>query len=114
MPLEKKNKEKEKSKKKTVIPKYYAGTEVRKLPKAPKGMLKDLKDMETLIMSPEQRRAYLSAIALGLVPDKFGLEAGLDQKIKAISELNRMDSEGEFDDAPESVVIVDDVPNTDS
>lgn len=100
------------SKEKKVIPKYYAGTEVRKLPKVPKGLLKDLTNLEANIMTPQQRKAYLSAIVLGLIPDKFGLEAGLDQKLKAIAELNKMDSDGDGEETGGSVVIVDDVPNT--
>lgn len=100
------------SKEKKVIPKYYAGTEVRKLQKVPKGLLKDLTNLEANIMTPQQRKAYLSAIVLGLIPDKFGLEAGLDQKLKAIAELNKMDSEGDGEETGGSVVIVDDVPNT--
>lgn len=100
------------SKEKKVIPKYYAGTEVRKLPKIPKGLLKDLTNLEANIMTPQQRKAYLSAIVLGLIPDKFGLEAGLDQKLKAIAELNKMDSDGDGEETGGSVVIVDDVPNT--
>ena len=99
-------------KEKKVIPKYYAGTEVRKLPKVPKGLLKDLTNLEANIMTPQQRKAYLSAIILGLIPDKFGLEAGLDQKLKAIAELNKMDSSGDGEETGGSVVIVDDVPNT--
>ncbi|MGM9969799.1 MAG: hypothetical protein ACI35S_05320 [Anaeroplasma sp.] len=91
-------KKKNSKKEKNIIPKYYAGTDARKLPKVPKAMLTDLKDMEKLVMSPEQREALLSAIALGLIPDKFGLEAGLDQKIKAIAELNKMQlAKSQFD-----------------
>ena len=100
------------SKEKKVIPKYYAGTEVRKLPKVPKGLLKDLTNLEANIMTPQQRKAYLSAIILGLIPDKFGLEAGLDQKLKAIAELNKMDSSGDGEETGGSVVIVDDIPDT--
>lgn len=101
------------SKEKKVIPKYYAGTNVRKLPKIPKALLKDLTNMEDLVLTPQQRKAYLTAIVMGLIPDKFGLEVGIDQKLKAIAELNRMDSDSDGDETVERVVIVDDVPDTD-
>lgn len=75
------------SKEKKVIPKYYAGTEVRKLPKVPKSAINDLNNLQGLTMTPEQQEAYLTAIVMGFVPDKFGLEAGLDHKLKALAML---------------------------
>ena len=72
---------------KKVIPKYYAGTEVRKLPKVPKSAINDLNNLQGLTMTPEQQEAYLTAIVMGFVPDKFGLEAGLDHKLKALAML---------------------------
>lgn len=74
-------------KEKKVIPKYYAGTEVRKLPKVPKSAINDLNNLQGLTMTPEQQEAYLTAIVMGFVPDKFGLEAGLDHKLKALAML---------------------------
>lgn len=78
------------SKEKKVIPKYYGGTNIRKLPKVPKAVVKDLTNLQGLTMTPEQQEAYLTAIILGFVPDKFGLEAGLDQKIKAMAMLREV------------------------
>jgi hypothetical protein len=98
------------SKEKKIIPKYYAGTDIRKLPKIPKNMLNDLTQLETSIMTPQQRKAYLTMIVLGLITDKFGLEVGVDQKIKAIAELNKMDLEGDSEALGGSVVITDDIP----
>ena len=78
------------SKEKKVIPKYYAGTNVRKLPKIPKAVVNDLTNLKGLTMTPEQQEAYLTAIILGFVPDKFGLEAGIDQKLKAMAMLKEV------------------------
>lgn len=100
------------SKEKKVIPKYYGGTNIRKLPKVPKAFMTDLSKLEATIMTPQQRKAYLSAIVMGLIPDKFGLEVGVDQKLKAIAELNKMDESNQGTDADESVVIVDDIDIT--
>ena len=100
------------SKEKKVIPKYYGGTNIRKLPKVPKGFMSDLSKLEASIMTPQQRKAYLSAIVMGLIPDKFGLEVGVDQKLKAIAELNKMDESNQGTDADESVVIIDDIDVT--
>lgn len=108
-----KSKKEKPTKEKKIIPKYYAGTEVRKIPKVPSGLLKDLTNLEASIMTAQQRKAYLTAIIMGLIPDKFGLEVGIDQKLKAIAELNKMDSDNESDEIGGSVVIVDDVPDTD-
>ncbi len=83
-------KKKKPQKEKKVIPKYYAGTEVRKLPKVPKVALKDLDKLKGLTMTLEQQEAYLTAIVLGFVPDKFGLEAGIDQKLKAMAMLKEV------------------------
>ena len=77
-------------KEKKVIPKYYAGTEVRKLPKVSKAAIKDLNNLKGLTMTPEQQEAYLTAVIMGFVPDKFGLEAGLDQKLKALAMLKEI------------------------
>lgn len=110
---QKKEKPSKEKKEPKVIPKYYAGTNVRKLPKIPKALLKDLTNMEDLIMTPQQRKAYLTAIVMGLIPDKFGLEVGIDQKLKAIAELNKMDNDSDGDELIERVVIMDDVPDTD-
>lgn len=78
------------SKEKKVISKYYAGTNVRKLPKIPKAAVNDLTNLKGLTMTPEQQEAYLTAIILGFVPDKFGLEAGIDQKLKAMAMLKEV------------------------
>lgn len=78
------------SKEKKVIPKYYAGTDVRKLPKVPKSAINDLNNLQGLTMTPEQQEAYLTAIVMGFVPDKFGLEAGLEHKLKALAMLQTL------------------------
>lgn len=79
-----------KEKNKEIIDRCYVGTNIRKLPKVPKALFNDLVKMENLKMTPSQIEAYLSAIVLGLVTDKFGLEVGADTKIKALAELNKM------------------------
>ena len=93
MATQEKKKNPKKEKKKVIVPKYYGGTDTRKLPKVPAALIKDLKNLEGFVMSPQQREAYLSAIIAGLIPDKFGLEAGIELKIKAIAELNKMDAQ---------------------
>ena len=95
MATQEKKKNPKKEKKKVIVPKYYGGTDTRKLPKIPAALIKDLKNLEGFVMSPQQREAYLSAIIAGLIPDKFGLEAGVELKIKAIAELNKMDAQTE-------------------
>lgn len=89
-----KKKKIDKKEKKAIIPKYYAGTNVRKLPKVPKAALNDLsKNLEHLTMTEDQMQGYLTAIILGFVPDKFGLEAGIDVKLKAMSMLTALRKE---------------------
>lgn len=107
-----KSKKEKPTKEKKIIPKYYAGTDIRKLPKVPKAFMTDLSKLEANIMTPSQRKAYLTAIIMGLIPDKFGLEVGVDQKLKAIAELNKMDESNQGTDSDESVVILDDIDIT--
>lgn len=90
----------------------YGETKIEKLIKCPKGLLTDLDKIPSL--TPEQMEKYLSAIVLGLIPDKFGLEVGADTKIKAIAELSKLKSlEQQGGSSYEQVVIIDDIPDTD-
>lgn len=73
------------TKEKKIIPKYYAGTNITKLPKIPKTMLKDIEEVQ--LLTGEQLEKYLTAMAMGLIPDRFGLEASFDSRIKAFKEL---------------------------
>lgn len=84
-PKEKKEKTLEGKKIKT---KYYAGTNVEKLPKVPKKYLDDLRNVEPL--SPEDLEKYYTAVILGIVPDRFGLEVSVDTKLKAVKGLSEL------------------------
>lgn len=42
------------------------------------------------MITPEQQEQYLLAIAMGLVPDRFGLEVSVDTKLKAFNQLQAM------------------------
>jgi DNA polymerase/3'-5' exonuclease PolX len=76
------------SKEKKVKPKYYAGTKVEKLPKVPKKYMEDIMNVEAL--SPEQLEKFYTAIALGLIPDRFGMEASLDTRLKAMKGIQEI------------------------
>lgn len=99
------------TKEKKVIPKYYVGTEVRRLPKVPKAALTDLNNLKGLSMTPEQQEAFLTAIIMGFVPDKFGLEAGLDHKLKALTMLKDLQTQNQntSETGDNEVVIIDDI-----
>lgn len=73
---------------KKIKPKYYAGTNVEKLPKVPKKYLDDLRNVEPL--SPEDLEKYYTAVILGIVPDRFGLETSVDTKLKAVKGLTEL------------------------
>lgn len=75
-------------KEKKVKSKYYAGTNVEKLPKVPKKYLDDLNKVEAL--TPDQLEKYYTAIILGIIPDRFGLEASVDTKLKAAKGLTEL------------------------
>lgn len=80
------NPKKEKpTKEKKVKDKYYAGTNVEKLPKIPKKYIQDLESIEAL--TPEQLEKYYTAVILGIIPDRFGLEVSVDSKLKAAKGL---------------------------
>lgn len=63
-------------------------------------------------ITDEQQEQYLMAIAMGLVPDRFGLDAGLDTRLKALDQLNKIRQAKQkeaTDTSDEEVVIVDDI-----
>jgi len=68
-----------------ILPKHYTGTNIRKLPKIPKAYLKDLSKVEPI--TTEQLESYLTAMLLGAIPDRFGLEVSADTKMKAAKSL---------------------------
>ena len=76
------------SKEKKIKSKYYAGTNVEKLPKIPKKYLDDLRAVEAL--SPDDLEKYYTAVILGIIPDRFGLEASVDTKLKAAKGLTEL------------------------
>lgn len=75
-------------KEKNIKPKYYAGTKVERLPKIPKKYMDDIMKVEAL--SPEQLEKFYTAIALGLIPDRFGMEASLDTRLKAMKGIQEI------------------------
>lgn len=70
---------------KEILSKHYTGTNIRKLPKVPKAYLKDLANIEPI--TTEQLESYLTAMLLGVIPDRFGLEVTADTKMKAAKSL---------------------------
>lgn len=81
-----KSQKKEKIKQdKEILSKHYTGTNIRKLPKVPKAYLKDLANIEPI--TTEQLESYLTAMLLGVIPDRFGLEVTADTKMKAAKSL---------------------------
>lgn len=88
----KENPSKEKKEKtlegKKIKSKYYAGTNVEKLPKVPKKYLDDLRNVEPL--SPDDLEKYYTAVILGIIPDRFGLDTSIDTKLKAAKGLTEL------------------------
>lgn len=85
----KKAPKKESDKEKKIIKdKYYAGTNIEKLPKIPKKYIEDIMSIETL--TSEQLEKYYTAIILGIVPDRFGLEISIADKLKAAKGLTEL------------------------
>lgn len=71
-----------------------------------KAILKQLGKVPSL--NPEDTSKLLTAVALGLVKDRFGMDASLDTRLKAIDCLNKINNDnGVSDDA--EVEIVDDI-----
>lgn len=68
--------------------KYYGGTNIEKLPKVPKKYLEDIRNVEPL--SPEDLEKYYTAVILGLLPDRFGLETSMETKLKAVKGLTEL------------------------
>lgn len=68
--------------------KYYGGTNIEKLPKVPKKYLEDIRKVEPL--SPDDLEKYYTAVILGIVPDRFGLETSIDTKLKAVKGLTEL------------------------
>ncbi len=95
-------KRKSPQKEKKIISKYYAGTDVRKLPKIPKPLLNDLSKIGLSSLTEDQIKGFLSAVVVGAITDKFGLEASLDTRIKAAQELTKIiQTNKRFDDEDE-------------
>ena len=96
-------------------------TEGKKIIEKPKDAVwlakQKIKDTLALIdviptITDEQQENYLMAIAMGLVPDRFGLDAGLDTRLKALDQLNKIRQAKQkeaTDSSDEEVVIVDDI-----
>lgn len=98
------------SKEKKVKPKFYAGTKVEKLPRVPKKYMDDIMSVEAL--TPEQLEKYYTAIALGLVPDRFGMEASLDTRLKAMKGIqeireNRLREQTELNAEQQELFAID-------
>ncbi len=85
-------------KEKKIIPKHYAGTEVKKLPKLTKALLNDFTKLGTTSLNEDQIKGFLSAVVAGAITDKFGLEASLDTRIKAAQELTKIIQSNKHDD----------------
>ena len=83
-------KEKEKNLPKASNSGKYTG-ELKTVSKDIKAIIKDIGKVPKL--DQEEIEKLLQAIALGLIPDRFGMEASLDTRVKALTELNKMREE---------------------
>lgn len=76
-----------------------------------KALIRDIGKLPEL--NDDEMRKFLAAVALGMVPDSFGLEASLDTKLKAIQLLQQqtkiVKEASSSDDEEEAVTIVDSV-----
>lgn len=97
-------KEKNPTKKEKVI--YNPSYKFPKI-KVPNQVYKQIQGVKPL--SIEERIQYLTAIALGAIPDRFGMEPSLDTKLKALEQINKMTQEEVEEDENEAGVIVDDI-----
>ena len=98
------------SKEKKIKSKFYAGTNVERLPKIPKRYMEDIMNLEAL--TPEQLEKYYTAIALGLIPDRFGMEASLDTRLKAMKGIqeireNRLKEQAEMNAEQQELFAID-------
>ena len=98
---------------KKVIPKNYAGDDVILLAKSKYNKTIELINAVEMI-TPEQQEQLLLSIALGLVPDKFGLEAGLDTRLKALDQLQKLQQAKRLNEQSQEgddneVTIIDDI-----
>ncbi len=85
-----KNSKKEK-KKQELKPASNSGKYTSPLKDASKVSKKLLKDIGKIPkMSTDDMEKYLQAIALGIIPDRFGMEPSLDTKVNAIKVLKDM------------------------
>lgn len=73
---------------KKIKSKFYGGTNIEKLPKVPKKYLDDLRNVEPL--SPDDLEKYYTAVILGIIPDRFGLDTSIDTKLKAAKGLTEL------------------------
>lgn len=77
-----------------------------------KAILKDLSHIPKVEEGDMEK--MLVAIAYGLVPDRFGLEAGLDTRLKAFEQLQKLQqakrlNEQSQDSDDNEVTIIDDI-----
>ena len=112
----KKSPQKKKTKKTTegkkIIPKKGTADEAILIAKSRyKKTLEVINVVENI--TPEQHEQFLLAIAMGLVPDKFGLEAGLDTRLKALDQYQKLQQQkqqnADGENGNEEVVIIDDI-----
>lgn len=100
------------TKEKKVIPKRAAGNDLEPIKKKQKAMLDIINSVD--LLSGEQQEQFLLAIAYGLVPDKFGIEAGLDTRLKAFEQFQKLQqakrlNEQSQDSDDNEVTIIDDI-----
>lgn len=76
--------------------------------KIPKMVYKQIQNVEPL--TKEERIQYLTAIALGAIPDRFGMETSMQDRLKALEQINKL-TEDQLDGGgeEEAGVIIDDI-----
>ena len=128
MPSNEKEKKPSKKRKKIDLGEFTPATNSQLTPRAekkPKSIFAEKKkEMTSLLrdigklpeMSDDELKKLLMAIALGLVPDQFGLEASIDTKLKAISLLQNqtkiIESSKTNNDVDEDTSFMDDLKET--
>lgn len=102
-------KEKKPTKKEKVI--YNPSYKFPKI-KIPNQVYKQIEQVKEL--TPNETLKYLTAIALGAIPDRFGMEPSLDTKLKALEQISKITQINETTDGEmEAGIIVDDIPTED-
>lgn len=92
---------------------YYPSQEALDIAKKTNVTKAYIKKIKTA--SPEDVNKFLTAVMFGQVKDRFGLDVGIDTRIKSAEILAKNLATQDSEDVKDSgVTIIDDIPNTTS